>query len=836
MRAGARSRVWLGVVCALVVVGVLSAGSAAGGSWSETQVVLSAGPVSQSSLTLLWQALPDAVAVDRYDVLLDGVKVGESTLGVPGLPLPVGVLVPSWTFSGLGCGTSHVLGLQGVDDHGRRWKPVTLGPVQTGACPAAVTQSPPSPIDSQPPAQPADPLPAAQAAPSDTEPPAKPLLSLGPATQTSLVLNWLPDTDNVGVDHYDVFLNGSRVAQTSGLSWTFTGLSCGTSYALGLVAFDAAGNHSLLAEATWSPVTTQACAAQPPPTQPPPTQPPPAKPAPPPDTEPPAKPLLSLGPATQTSLVLNWLPDTDDVGIDHYDVFLNGSRVAQTDGLTWTYTGLSCGTSYALGLVAFDAAGNHSLLTEATWSPVSTLACASGDSSPPSAPTGLSVSARTSTSVSLAWSASTDNVGVAGYGVYNGSVRVTNVPGLSYTVSGLSCGTAYTLAVDAYDAAGNRSAPSQLTASTSPCAGPPPVVLQPGQSLDAAYDAAVCGAVIQPASGSWSQQIVTGGKTCAAGNYVTFEPAPGASPSISELDNAASRVEYSGLKISRFYNDGAGIRWGNGQQDGVIFRNIDADTFCISGGNNIQILGGDIGPSLSNSANGQQQPCVAKFPAQTSPAPNNVLIQGALFHDHNAADGAHAECLQLGGDQSLVIRGNTWRNCASTASLHITRYDDSVPSANVTIENNFFESNAGASTVPLGNIQYDRAEPGLVIRYNSFFGSGGYAILATFDSRTPISPDALIYGNAANAPGHSQPDNYAPCDSHAVYHDNVWNGASCSSSDLNANPLFTSPLDLHLQAGSPAVDNGDPSSFPTTDIDGQLRPIGPAPDAGADER
>jgi hypothetical protein len=43
-------------------------------------------------------------------------------------------------------------------------------------------------------------------------------------------------------------------------------------------------------------------------------------------------------------------------------------------------------------------------------------------------------------------------------------------------------------------------------------------------------------------------------------------------------------------------------------------------------------------------------------------------------------------------------------------------------------------------------------------------------------------------------------------------------------------------LDLHLRANSPAVDAGDPAGHPATDIDGDPRASGPAPDAGADER
>ena len=61
--------------------------------------------------------------------------------------------------------------------------------------------------------------------------------------------------------------------------------------------------------------------------------------------------------------------------------------------------------------------------------------------------------------MTLSWNASTDNVGVTGYGLYRGGAAVgsTNASTRTYTFTGLSCGTTYTLAVDAVDAAGNRS-------------------------------------------------------------------------------------------------------------------------------------------------------------------------------------------------------------------------------------------------------------------------------------------------------------------------------------------------------------------------------------------
>ena len=91
------------------------------------------------------------------------------------------------------------------------------------------------------------------------------------------------------------------------------------------------------------------------------------------------------------------------------------------------------------------------------------------DMTAPSTPTGLAKTSSTQTSLSLSWAASTDNVGTAGYTVYvNGSAN-SAASGTSRTISGLSCGSTYTIGVDAYDAAGNHSAQTSTTMSTSAC-------------------------------------------------------------------------------------------------------------------------------------------------------------------------------------------------------------------------------------------------------------------------------------------------------------------------------------------------------------------------------
>ncbi|MFH7017517.1 endonuclease [Flavobacterium sp. FlaQc-47] len=84
----------------------------------------------------------------------------------------------------------------------------------------------------------------------------------------------------------------------------------------------------------------------------------------------------------------------------------------------------------------------------------------SGDTQAPTAATSLASTAKTATSITLAWNASTDNVGVTGYDVYANSVLKTTISGTSATITGLTASTSYSIYVKAKDAAGNTSASS----------------------------------------------------------------------------------------------------------------------------------------------------------------------------------------------------------------------------------------------------------------------------------------------------------------------------------------------------------------------------------------
>ncbi|MFC0779126.1 endonuclease [Flavobacterium sp. HJSW_4] len=90
----------------------------------------------------------------------------------------------------------------------------------------------------------------------------------------------------------------------------------------------------------------------------------------------------------------------------------------------------------------------------------------SGDTQAPTAPTSLASTAKTATSISLSWTASTDNVAVTGYEIYANSALKTTVSGTTATITGLTASTVYSIYVKAKDAAGNPSASSNTISVT----------------------------------------------------------------------------------------------------------------------------------------------------------------------------------------------------------------------------------------------------------------------------------------------------------------------------------------------------------------------------------
>lgn len=190
-----------------------------------------------------------------------------------------------------------------------------------------------------------------------------------------------------------------------------------------------------------------------------------------PDVTTPSVPANLVSVAGPSQVSLTWSASTDDVGVAGYGVYRDSVLIGTVTTNSYVDTGLAIG-SYTYAVDAFDATGNRS----AQSSPTTANVVADADVEAPSIPQNVFAAAANihGRDVVITWSASTDNVGVASYGIYRDGVKVADVNGatLFYTDAGLATAT-YSYTVDAADSAGNRSA--QSAASLAVIANDPPL-------------------------------------------------------------------------------------------------------------------------------------------------------------------------------------------------------------------------------------------------------------------------------------------------------------------------------------------------------------------------
>jgi chitodextrinase len=267
---------------------------------------------------------------------------------------------------------------------------------------------------------------------TDTTAPSTPTnLAASAISSSQINLTWTASTDNVAATGYKIFRGGVQVGTSATNSYGDTGLSPSTAYSYTVSAFDAAGNNSPASNAASA--TTQAGAPVPTAT-------------------------ISANPTSITSgqsSTLTWSSTnaTSCTG--------NGFSASGTSGSTSVSPTVT--TTYS---VTCTGAGGTSPAASATVTMTN-----STDTTPPSVPTGLTATAVSSSGINLAWTASTDNVGVTGYKIFRGGAQVGASATNSYSDTGLTASTAYTYTVSAYDAAGNNSAQSTSTSATTQAGG-----------------------------------------------------------------------------------------------------------------------------------------------------------------------------------------------------------------------------------------------------------------------------------------------------------------------------------------------------------------------------
>ena len=190
---------------------------------------------------------------------------------------------------------------------------------------------------------------------------------------------------------------------------------------------------------------------------------------------------------------------------------------------------------HTLGVIAYDSEGN---LKEST-----VTVTFDNDITPPSVPTNVQAKVISSTQAMVSWSASTDNVAVAGYYVARDGVVIKQLSAsqLSYSDPSLTASTTYSYTVIAYDAAGYSSNPSQPSAITTPAA---PDTIAP--SVPTGLLASAISSV--QVNLSWNASTDQGGSGLAGYRVMRDGIVIADIPSTSLLDgtvNAATQYRYS---------------------------------------------------------------------------------------------------------------------------------------------------------------------------------------------------------------------------------------------------------------------------------------------------
>ena len=198
------------------------------------------------------------------------------------------------------------------------------------------------------------------------------------------------------------------------------------------------------------------------------------------------------------------------------------------------------------------------------------------DTTAPTTPTLLTFSAVSTSSVTLNWQISTDNVAVQSYDVFVNNVLKNNVLSNSIVVTGLNAATTYSFFVKAKDAAGNSSVASlSVNATTSALAAPAIVELFFTEYIEGSSNNKVLEITNKTANaitltpyvikkqtngaGVWSSGLPLNGTLASNGKFVIINSALATSCYSSALANvstAAAEMSFNGNDAIGLFKNG----------------------------------------------------------------------------------------------------------------------------------------------------------------------------------------------------------------------------------------------------------------------------------------
>lgn len=436
---------------------------------------LAAVPISAAQVSLTWTASTDDGGVSGYKVFRDGAQVATAT-------------ATAFADSGLAAGTSYSYSVLAFDFAGNESAP--SGNV------SATTLAP------------------------DTLPPTVPTgFSATPVGSSGMNISWLASSDNVAISGYRLFRNGTQLAVTSTTNYKDSGLTPSTTYVYLVEAIDSSGNVSTqrasatatLPAAVNQTYTLFGSAA--------PTA-----------ADSGSSSSIEVGVKFTADIngqitAIRFYKSTRNTGTHTVALWSStGSLLAGATATGETSSGwqtvafaspvtIVAGRTYtasyhapaghsasdrsyfavkydrpplhapaSAGVYATSSSRVYPTRTSSStnyWVDVVLSAAQTGsDTVSPSTPSSLTATPESSAKVNLNWTASTDNVGVAGYKVYRQGTQINTSATNAYSDTGVATGATYSYAVSAYDAVGNSSALSVEASASVPSSNDtvPPVL------------------------------------------------------------------------------------------------------------------------------------------------------------------------------------------------------------------------------------------------------------------------------------------------------------------------------------------------------------------------
>lgn len=347
----------------------------------------------------------------------------------------------------------------------------------------------------------------------------------------------------------------------------------------------------------------------------------------------------------------------------------------------------------------------------------------------------------------------------------------------------------------------------------------------PCKTFQRGLSVAAGGATVELAAGAYGfqQLAAVSGKGTSP---ITFQPAAGASVSVSTLDFGNSQLGILPPSYVTVKDMAVSFpRVWDGLETGITLQNLTGKWFDVLGGANVRVIGGDYGPCQAP----RDDACTPRLTG------SNQLVDGVSIHGMVSTDLAnyHVDGMFVRGCNTCAVRHTKfWSN--QITNIRVQNCCGLPANSALVLEDNWFGTvynDIGLTSPRFDAVDIDTPVPNLRVSYNSFAEGSGMQDTGGGG----LGSGSLVNGNLMGN---------QVCSSGTTYRNNVYIPFSeftgqtpCGASDRKVTTfgyVNNAGRDFHITSSSPAVGAGGSDCVGTLDIDGETR-TSPC-DAGADQR